>query len=333
MGFLDNSGDIILDAVLTDVGRRRMAQGNFKISRFAVGDDEINYGLYDKNHVSGTAYYDLEVLQTPVMEAFSQTNAGINYGLMSLTATDVLYLPVLKVNSKPVVSDIVINNATYGPNIFYVADPSTATVEKLVSSSALGDQKYFAVSNQTDGPAILIEGGLDTTDLRGSVAGQRSYLTGKQLLDRYYYVYYDTRFFNGVLGPSSDSTFANTVDGFGTPVLSYELVRAPSISTDLTIEHYAAARANAPLDRVYFGSGYTTPDTSVSAIAGPRSNFLLLNFDVKTTLNVEFSRYGAESALFVDGNTYQYIDTTVYVQGASTGVSTQVAIRIIKYKP
>ena len=59
MGFLDNSGDIILDAVLTDVGRKRMAQGNFKITKFAIGDDEIDYGLYNKAHASGSAYYDL----------------------------------------------------------------------------------------------------------------------------------------------------------------------------------------------------------------------------------------------------------------------------------
>ena len=52
MAFLDNSGDIILDAVLTDIGRRRMANGDFSITKFALGDDEINYGLYDKNHPS-----------------------------------------------------------------------------------------------------------------------------------------------------------------------------------------------------------------------------------------------------------------------------------------
>ena len=52
MAFLDNSGDIILDAVLTDTGRLRLSQGDgsFKITKFALGDDEINYGLYDKNH-------------------------------------------------------------------------------------------------------------------------------------------------------------------------------------------------------------------------------------------------------------------------------------------
>ena len=49
MGFQDNSGDIIFDVVLTDEGRRRLALGNFSIVQFALGDDEINYGLYDTN--------------------------------------------------------------------------------------------------------------------------------------------------------------------------------------------------------------------------------------------------------------------------------------------
>ena len=47
MAFLDNSGDIILDAVLTDVGRERLARGDgsFKIAQFALGDEEIDYSL------------------------------------------------------------------------------------------------------------------------------------------------------------------------------------------------------------------------------------------------------------------------------------------------
>ena len=100
MAFLDNSGDIILDAVLTDLGRRRMAQGNFRITKFALGDDEVDYGLYNKEHPSGSAYYDIEILQTPVFEAFTATNANINYGLLSFTRTDLLYLPSLVTNEK-----------------------------------------------------------------------------------------------------------------------------------------------------------------------------------------------------------------------------------------
>ena len=85
MAFLDNSGDIILDAVLTEIGRKRMANGNFTIVKFGLGDDEINYGKYNKNHASGSAYYDLEILQTPVFEANTGYNSGINYGLLSFT--------------------------------------------------------------------------------------------------------------------------------------------------------------------------------------------------------------------------------------------------------
>ena len=53
MAFLDSSGDIILDAVLTETGRRKMASGTFIIVKFALGDDEINYALFDLNHPSG----------------------------------------------------------------------------------------------------------------------------------------------------------------------------------------------------------------------------------------------------------------------------------------
>ena len=77
MAFLDNSGDIILDAVLTDTGRKRLAagDGSFKIAKFALGDDEIDYGLFDRNHSSGSAYYDLNILQTPVLEAFTNNTS------------------------------------------------------------------------------------------------------------------------------------------------------------------------------------------------------------------------------------------------------------------
>ena len=100
MAFLDNSGDIILDAVLTDTGRLRMAQGDgsFKITKFALGDDEINYQLYDKDHSSGSAYYDLEVLQTPVLEAFTNNTSNLKTKLVTMSRTNVLYMPILKLN-------------------------------------------------------------------------------------------------------------------------------------------------------------------------------------------------------------------------------------------
>ena len=54
MAFLDNSGDIILDAVLTDTGRARLARGDgtFKITKFAFGDDEVDYANYENSYLS-----------------------------------------------------------------------------------------------------------------------------------------------------------------------------------------------------------------------------------------------------------------------------------------
>ena len=46
MGFLDNStNNIILDAVLTDLGRQALARndGSFSIFKFAFSDEEVDY--------------------------------------------------------------------------------------------------------------------------------------------------------------------------------------------------------------------------------------------------------------------------------------------------
>ena len=98
MAFLDNSGDIILDAVLTDLGRKRLAEGNgrFKIDKFALSDDEIDYGLYDKNNTSGSAYYDINILQTPVLESFTNNMSSMKSRLISYTSNDLLFLPVIQ---------------------------------------------------------------------------------------------------------------------------------------------------------------------------------------------------------------------------------------------
>ena len=99
MAFLDNSGDIILDAVLTDAGRQRMARGNFKITKFALGDEEVNYGVFNGAHPSGSAFYDLEIMQTPVLEAFTNNTSLMKSKLVTMTRNNILWLPMLKLNN------------------------------------------------------------------------------------------------------------------------------------------------------------------------------------------------------------------------------------------
>ena len=97
MGFLDNSGDIILDAVLTDHGRQVLSRGDgsFQITKFALGDEEIDYSLYNTAHASGSAYYDLQILQTPVLESFTDNAASMKSKLVTYESFDLLFLPLL----------------------------------------------------------------------------------------------------------------------------------------------------------------------------------------------------------------------------------------------
>ena len=85
MAFLDNSGDIILEVTLTDHGRKILSKGDgsFQITKFAVGDEEIDYSLYNSSHASGSAYYDLDILQTPVFEAFTNNTSLMKSKLIS----------------------------------------------------------------------------------------------------------------------------------------------------------------------------------------------------------------------------------------------------------
>ena len=98
MAFLDNSGDIILDAVLTDTGRMRLARGDgsFRIVSFALGDDEIDYSNYSA--VTSSGYEDLTIMQTPVLEAFTNNASSMKSKLITIPNPSLLYLPVVKLN-------------------------------------------------------------------------------------------------------------------------------------------------------------------------------------------------------------------------------------------
>ena len=99
MGFLDNSGEIYIDAVLTDEGRERLARndGTFAIVRWRPGDDEIDYRFWNATAASDSK--DIKILDTPVFEAFSNEGIALRYPLVSIRNSRLQFLPLL--NSKP----------------------------------------------------------------------------------------------------------------------------------------------------------------------------------------------------------------------------------------
>tara|TARA_Y100001963_G_scaffold121698_1_gene170459 strand:+ start:39 stop:1049 length:1011 start_codon:yes stop_codon:yes gene_type:complete len=98
MAYRDDCGEIILDAVLTDAGRKRMAQGRFKITKFALGDEEIDYGYYDRNS-QPPATNDPVMTTIPVMEANASNDYTLKTFLMSHDREDLLYMPELIINT------------------------------------------------------------------------------------------------------------------------------------------------------------------------------------------------------------------------------------------
>ena len=85
MGYLNNS-IVTVDAILTTKGRQLLAQndGSFRITQFALADDEVDYTLYNPTQPSGSAYYGEAIQNMPLLEAFPLETQVMKYKLVTL---------------------------------------------------------------------------------------------------------------------------------------------------------------------------------------------------------------------------------------------------------
>ena len=140
MGYLDNT-QIVIDAILTDKGRELLSRGtsNFKITQFALGDDEVDYNLWNTNHTLGADYYGEAIENMPVLEANPNSFRSIKYKLISLPRSTAR-IPVLDIGQTSIeltgaqqytISPSVINynnaNLIYGYTAV-ISDTSVATL-------------------------------------------------------------------------------------------------------------------------------------------------------------------------------------------------------------
>ena len=342
MGFLDNSGDIILDAVLTDVGRKRMADGNFRIVKFALGDDEIDYSLYNANHPSGSAYYDLEILQSPIMEAATKQASSIKYGLLSITRTDLVYMPVLELNQKSGIDSVIKHN-----NVILLA-ANKATYNTLAKDANVGDTKVLEPNTLTPLTKVVVESGINSSDRQPTRENRDNMLVNTNLLDLQYAVKFDNRFVSGLISvqPSNDQSFANNTDGSRRINLT-AFARRSSVSDAAFMDNYVTAMASGLENLVLQYTTETSGDpggTNLSQLPGPRGGMTALSFSPSTEINAQgvaspsyYTLYGRtgvagnNAALgFASTDNFDYIDTTIYVQGMTTGASIQLPIRIVR---
>ena len=82
MAFTKTSDSIIINATLTEKGKKLLSRGKFKIAKFAFGDDEIDYRMFNAVYKDDDGYKPA-LLKTELFEAYKDVNKNIQYGLNS----------------------------------------------------------------------------------------------------------------------------------------------------------------------------------------------------------------------------------------------------------
>jgi len=352
MAFQDDAGTIVLDAVTTDIGRKRLAEGTFRVTKFAFGDDEIDYAKVEDNN--GTMELSTPS-EYPILEAHADPNAVINHGLLAFDREDLFFLPILKTNELPKISNAARINPPQQGSVqsgsFYYMAVNGETRNKLISRFGADSDAYVLEPDNRNEYKIVIESGIDGTvtvqEQSGMVGAnylprdsnaRDSYILSTNLLDNYFNIYADSRFVTAVLSPPSNAKFANTTNdtariNFGT------LQKSAPISGLSFLDHFQTFCINATPNLIYNSSGDGL-DTELSIFSGPRGSVTALNFNIDSALtstssgssDYKYTTYGTASTdLFSNGDLYDYIDTTVLVEGATSQATIQLPLRLVRY--
>jgi hypothetical protein len=299
MAFLDNSGDIILDAVLTDTGRKRMAQGTFNISQFALGDDEIDYSLYNKNAVN-SAYYDLNILQTPILESFTNNASSLKSRLLTNVNPNLLFLPIFKLYNNIAGSTFAPNPQT-GLHIVAVDETTEQAIFADSSINTIGIMKGVNPNNNQ----IRIDQGTDSTSEPSA-----GYRIDDDLLENQFIVEMDSRF-GKILDPSNNTFSESYVDD--DYMASYFITGAPFVSS--------------------IQEKTTTESADITVLNGKRGNMLMLKIRSGTDLqtnNYLFDTLGGNNFTLGSLSNLKFIDTIVRITGVVTGCRIDVPVRFVK---
>jgi len=154
MGFLDgSSNNVILDAVLTDVGRQFLARndGSFSVHKFALGDDEVNYEIVTK--YGRTVGREKIEKNTPIFEALTNQNYAQKYRLVSVSNPNLLRLPSMTLSGDSNVAGTT-NTITLGRNSQKTA---TMTVEQTILNETTIDVELRDQTFVVEVPNLFVQ--------------------------------------------------------------------------------------------------------------------------------------------------------------------------------
>lgn len=314
MALLDNSSDVLLQAVLTDLGRQKMANGTFKIAKYCFGDDEINYALFNGSHASGSAYYDLEILQTPVFEPVTDNASALKSKLITIANTNLLYLPVLKLNTVDPNTTPTSGSSTFGSGS-HVVVVDQATLD-MTGSVILSDPGMIDGFNGSlpNGRGIRIDQGLDTTELSAQFA------IDSDLKETQYVIEMDNRLLQMYDVKSGNKTPTTPTYVDDDQIASYYVSQ--------NIGNFVENSALGPLTGASSVGANTSYAESISGPRGTKLKFGLLSSITTRTSSYLFTLIG--NSMTVSATNYYYIDTVVRVSGVNTGYRIDVPVRLLK---
>ena len=348
MAFLDNSGDIILDAVLTDAGRQRLSRGNFKITKFALGDEEVNYSVFNGSHPSGSAFYDLEIMQTPILEAFTNNTSLMKSKLITMTRNNILYMPILKLNDYTENHTATCASGLNFDNGYIVLADKNTELHGSSSAAAFSLRDGVlrgATANEEgrdDTRHIALDQGIDSSE--GGISFKQP--IPDDLVETAFLIKMDHRLLT-LSRPAQDqaSTSALTnqfVDDDG--IATYYVVQGDGSGcvegapTANQIGLVTDQRKRA--DFISNPNNEYTKETAHERFDGPLGS--ILRIYPKTSLHVrqssalfdELGTAGTSLQIAKAGNktiaSYKFIDTIINVVGVTTGYSFDIPIRIVK---
>ena len=147
MGYLNNQV-VTVDAILTKKGRQLLAQndGSFRITQFALGDDEIDYTLYNPLNNSGSAFYGQAIDNMPLLEAFADDSQTMKYKLATLPRGTAV-LPVLDLGYSSISLKQGASLAIDPQTLNYLGN--TSARETLGYSCTIADVRTMATFNGT----------------------------------------------------------------------------------------------------------------------------------------------------------------------------------------
>jgi hypothetical protein len=143
MGYLDHStNNIIVDAVLTDIGREFLARndGSFSIVKFALGDDEVDYTMIRK--FGRTVGKEKIEKNTPVFEAQTNANLALKYKAVSVSNPNLVRMPKVSLTAPDQTGALIAMTRTGSASSASVTLTQTITGESLIDPE-LRDQAYI----------------------------------------------------------------------------------------------------------------------------------------------------------------------------------------------